>query len=1773
MGSIAPDGLRETGYQKASQKIRELAKKFESQGIHLDDGNYSTSITFRGDASQAEQVMNNFATEVRKLTDDSKDENFHDALDNILTASSESLSKNKKVLDDYQERYNDYLEMDLFGKGTTKGKPAGVFNDYVKAVDDYNNAIVNIDDADGLKNAKDNFNNIGTEVDNVLKKYPEYTPIFKTVEEQLNKTAIAGKDFNDALTGEGTSKKQKEIKELADTLKSQNLSDIDFQNGFQHKDDTINAIIDKAKQLGVIADTSDESIHALTNSLIEAGIISGEVVENLTVAAKSFEDAKNNTNDLSQSLGNAYGMVADQTTGKSISLNDFNDKSVKDYTSALEYNNGALQINAKKVKELTKAKVDEQIVQNDSAKLELQSQYLKNAGTIEDYSNALKGAKETVLDGKTITQDMLSSLQTSNNSIANQCDQLDILSASLREATGEYQAWLDAQSGAESGDMFRNALEAQQAIRDVVDSDSDSYDKVGTKKYKAAVDFIIPDSVDNEDDVAVQHYLDSIGYAFTKNEEGAIDGLNLQGFLDTAAKQGLMEVDGDNYQVKGQQTMDSFAKGMNMSLPLVRAIFGELEEYGGEFSWADEAVSTLGDLGIKANKAADAIRGVAGNENMQIQLDVSDLDNTTDKISALDNTITQMEEYKQVHVDASSVEQANSIIQYCVAQEQQLTQPAIMTVDASQVEGEMGQVISKLQELKSTTNDKEIQASVGADTSQADAKINGLVDEIQQMNPDIMAKLNIDTSSADTIISSLGAQTPELMAKCNLDSSAVDNYVAPPKDATVTYGVDHSAVDAYDPSNLKRTVTYTVTTKGTPPSGDGSANGTAHAHGTTHAPHIKGSGFNDGNWGLDKSETALTGELGQELVVRDGRFFTIGDHGAEFVSLKKGDIVFNHLQTQALLSKGYVTGRGNLVGSSSFANGTALVTGGIKKRNAKKVSASKKKTTKKKTTPKKTTSSKKSSSSKSSSSNAKKSTPKSGSSKSSSSSQKDFEDKIDWIEVNLQRLGEAIDEFVNMADNYYSGYISQNKMLDQAIAKTKESIANHESGYNYYMQQANAVGISEDWKNKVRNGQINIDTIKDEDLSKKVGEFKELYEKAIEVRKEIIELNAQIQKLNLQKLDNVEESFDAFTNTAKQIHDGFNALNELLESQGKRTSWTNTLEMLGQKGSAETSLRGEVEQLRTLENQMLANGSMKKWSKEYYELETRIIGVQQRLYETQAEEYKLREELRKIQWRPFEDAIEKIDALNDELDDTLDLIKDLDAFSKESGMMNSNGLAQLGLLTQSLGNARQAVENYNIAFEALNTELQNGNINQDQYNTQLQDLKERQRDAVSDVKKYRDAIVDLIKDGIEAETDAMSKLVDKQKDNLRAQKDADDYARTMRDKTKEINKIQAQIAALEGDDSASAKSKVRDLKNQLKEAQQDLEDTQKDHKYDELNKGYDDAMDKFKETQDKEVDLLNSSLEEQTKAIQDMLNSAKNQYATTYDELEELADTYGFHLSEDLANPWKTAANAVDAYNKAVGNVTANGIPATGKVPGLNGGTNNVTYAENNPSAPDNNVKANQQANANKGLVSGGSGLLKSGNRGQAVTNLQNALNGLGYNAGKADGIFGNNTKNALIRFQKDSGISADGIVGNNTRSKFAARGYRMGGVTKKEWAFMDEVGLGSEFVITPNGVMGQFNSGNTIFDPEQTNFLYNVSKNHTLNPSMPDMSQAYASFAARSPSFGHPEVNVNIENIEGNFDESILPQFKKIAAGEYDRKMARWERDRRNDARELGHR
>lgn len=1047
------------------------------------------------------QILQKYDKQLEKLR---KDQSKLSASDPDFGKKNEKFEKQITDLQAKQSELNarnaEYYEM-MSGWRTeltneVTGKPREGYEKYVKeideafkALDEYQNTIPNIDKAidgifskvkfDGLKDELTKVGNEGVDALTTALDSGDYDSVINSIADSLNLSKSNAKEkLSDYIMSiaEPDVLDTKEIKKQLseafipdfkdsspDARKSAKQAWDSFTSGMSDEDFEILYSIKQDN------DTSSWEIEDWANAFNKAKEAAQET-------ANEIKTITENTQTALSSIEKVQSVLSSQQTGKSISPEDFNSEELRDYQSALEYVNGSMQLNTDKVKELTRAKVDEELATNDAAKAQKQQDYLKNAAEIDTLRKKLEENNFAQGESAEGIQTQIDALLNSNSAIVGECAQIDVLNSALRESIGVYQQWLDAQNGSDYGDMFSDSLNAFQRIKDTYNQDSDIYGDFGSKKFDAAIDFLVPDTVDKNDTDAISSYMSDLNRYLTFDDNGNANGMDISQFCQDAVDKGLMVLDeaGENYQIAGQTTMEDFANGMNLALPLVQAFFDEMQLKGGEFDWADESVQTLGDLAVKASDAADALQATDQFKDMDIQIDVSGMETTEEKVSALDSTIAQMQQAKTIAIDDSQVQSANDIIQYCVQQKQALNEPAVMSVDTSLVQGQVGEAVSLLQQFQQAQNELEVQTAIGVDTSEAESKVAGLASEIQGIDPHITAALEIDTSNTETITASIAALSPEVMVKAGIDESAVIGYTPNDKDATVKYHLDSSAVDGYSPPNFNRTVTYTISTIGTPPSGGTHGlNGTAHAAGNFKMQHAYGTAMANGSWAAKQGGTTLVGELGREIVVDpySGRWHTVGDNGAEFTNIPKGAIVFNHRQTEALLERGWVNGRG-----SALASGTAMVTGGIPVSNANRKNKNQH-----------------SYSGSSSNEDNSSSTPQNTAAVDRNTDSTDENTKSnkslqDWIEqlISVQkaengRLYDAIEDFEMNAN--------QNKAIDNYVSDSESYMYTLRQAQNRYMTKANALGVPGNYVHKIWAGELDIEDIQDEDLKEKISQY------------------------------------------------------------------------------------------------------------------------------------------------------------------------------------------------------------------------------------------------------------------------------------------------------------------------------------------------------------------------------------------------------------------------------------------------------------------------------------------------------------------------------------------------------------------------------------------------------------------------------------------------------------------------------------------------------------
>ena len=201
-------------------------------------------------------------------------------------------------------------------------------------------------------------------------------------------------------------------------------------------------------------------------------------------------------------------------------------------------------------------------------------------------------------------------------------------------------------------------------------------------------------------------------------------------------------------------------------------------------------------------------------------------------------------------------------------------------------------------------------------------------------------------------------------------------------------------------------------------------------------------------------------------------------------------------------------------------------------------------------------------------------------------------------------------------------------------------------------------------------------------------------------------------------------------------------------------------------------------------------------SKSYQDYAEKIQTLKENTLELITDNESLQDSIYELRFKPLDDAIQKYSDLEDELKSFRDLLND-DAFLDKQGRITEDGLAQVALLQQSIGTAKQKIADYTTGLQKLKESYDNGVISLTEYNDKSKDYREGIQSSIADVKSYQDSLVDLYKNAMSTEVDYLTSIVTKRQEALKAKADYYSYDKSISKKSNDINAIKAQIMALE----------------------------------------------------------------------------------------------------------------------------------------------------------------------------------------------------------------------------------------------------------------------------------------------------------------------------------------------------------------------------------------
>ena len=1220
---------------------------------------------------------------------------------------------------------------------------------------------------------------------------------------------------------------------------------------------------------------------------------------------------------------------------------------------------------------------------NDLTKTEVQ-EHLDTL--VDEYNKCTKA-----IDGNIGSQEKLE-LIAKREKYAQQIEELAEYQAQLEGVTGAYERWLKAQETPEDYEGYEKVATSRDDIKDEI---SRGFLSNSTKEYIDLLsgEDLVGGSIDDyynawkklDEKVGSTSY--SIHDFFTVNDDGDITSTGIdrffkglqQDFKGSVAefneKSGKWEYDFSQENL--QKIQDEWGLGIEAIELLLEAAAaaGYDIDWGGIFDDLDidtsnfESVEAMISLAEKAQEEFNKLKGV---EDVEFNFRTNTIEEATTEVEKARKAYLDLITNKDgsINLKAEGAEQMQFMLSTLITQKQLLSTPAIMKVDTSQIDKaktDVIEVINKAKELQTAYENYEIAITTGVDVEGAKKDLNSAIDGMKGTSVDVRADLKLPTNEEleaakgsigdikvgatldGTSIGDMATKiqtecTPEVIAKVTgLDESAIEG-----DSQQVVYTAEHSDVDAFidslsdiskkiiytyttegtkpNPSNIERSITYKYTTEGDVPE----VNGTANANGTANF----GRAFVRGNWGIKGSGTALVGELGMETLVRGGRFYTIGDNGAEFVKYKQGDIIFNHKQTEELFKNGKVTsdgGRGKMFANgSAYAEGTALwnatasgskfASSRLNKKTTKKAEVKTKTRAKKDTVETTTTTTLPSA-------NVTESNFSQENSKTSEEklkTDKTFEETFDWIAVAIERIEREVDNLDKIVGNVYKSWGDRNAALESEIAKVGEEITLQNNAASEYLAEANAVGLDSAYISKIQNGTLNIEDFEgesDEALVEKIKEYQKWYELYLVCIDKAEELKQTESELYAQRFEHIQSQYDGTLQGFEHTESMLDEYISQAEAKGHIVSKEYYEALIDNEEANIAQLKNEQSELIKMRDAAVTDGKIAKYSEEWYDMCAEIDSVTQSIESATTATIEWSNEVRNIDWSIFDLIQERISDIATEADFLIDLMS-YDKLFDDNGKLTDKGMATMGLHGQNYNTYMYAADEYGKEVTKLDAQ-----IAQDPYDQELinrrRELIELQRESILNAEDEKQAIKDLVEEGINLELDVLQERIDLHNEELDSMKNLYDYQKNVQKQAEEIASLEKQRAAYLNDDSEESRAKLQEITLSLRDAKENLQETEYDRYISDQQKLLDSLYDEYELILNQRLDNVDMLLSQVLDAI-NIASGAEGVIATALGSEGAIAKALvdnGVTIKTTLENEAKEVGSTLSAAMKGIWSV------------------------------------------------------------------------------------------------------------------------------------------------------------------------------------------------------------------------------------------------------------
>ena len=392
-----------------------------------------------------------------------------------------------------------------------------------------------------------------------------------------------------------------------------------------------------------------------------------------------------------------------------------------------------------------------------------------------------------------------------------------------------------------------------------------------------------------------------------------------------------------------------------------------------------------------------------------------------------------------------------------------------------------------------------------------------------------------------------------------------------------------------------------------------------------------------------------------------------------------------------------------------------------------------------------------------------------------------YQKRLEIIEKEYDTIVEVNDSLKDMLDakiSYNSAYGVANDNQDN-IDSINKSIKAQEDTINQFTKKLDAY-------QKEVNSQITSGTLKkgSEDYRSAQKNLNDFTANIYKASQELIELQDKLVKL---RVDAIQTIIDTFQRRSDKL-DKYSSLLEAKDETVPESVYQERLD--NNNDTIRKNQEARAIWLKRQATEDVNSDNYKKYAEEIQKLDESTLDLLK-------DNEDLKNSIYSLRIKNLEDAIQGYDDLETELKGFRDLLND-DAFLDKKGGITDEGLVQITLLSQSIGNAKQKISDLTTGLQKVKELYDNGVISLKEYNDKSSEYRKELQSSTSDVKSYQKSLTDLYQNALKTEVDALQKVIDKRKSAQTALASYYDFQKKVTSQTNDVNSLKAQIAALEG---------------------------------------------------------------------------------------------------------------------------------------------------------------------------------------------------------------------------------------------------------------------------------------------------------------------------------------------------------------------------------------